>query len=186
VLGLTLLAACQQLWDTTDDALQRLNLASQIRTLAELDDTWGDATTEQVACFIQAAVLYRELQFDVLAEPLFTRALTISQRIYGLQHIQLAELQSELAQLYTRLQQFRLAETYAQQVVTTTSAALGINHPQVLAALNALGRIYQLQNKKEEARACFQKTVSLAERLGQGDSPWVTAARAGWRACQDT
>jgi hypothetical protein len=177
------LSACTRLQSTTNDFMQQICLASQLRQLAIQETTWVDANLDNAAAFVWAVSVYQELGMTQQTEPLLTSALNIYQRTPD--HPLIGQIQSQLATLYAQLQQFALAETYAQQAVTSTAQAMGISHHQVLQYLNNLGQLYQQQEKKAEARACYEKTVSICEHTGQQQHQHCRDARTWWKQCQD-
>jgi tetratricopeptide (TPR) repeat protein len=78
-----------------------------------------------------------------------------------------------------KLGQYTQAETYAQQAITGTSQALGVNHPNVLYCMTTLEQVYQQQHKYLEARLCYEKALSIGERvnLHLQEHPHYQAAR---------
>lgn len=175
-----LLHACLQLALSEANQEQTLpayiNLAGHIWFLSVQDEKRVYTAAKTAEAFTWAASVLGEQGLVREAEALLDRALNTWKSTLGLTHPTIAGVQLHLAILNAKLQHYALAESYAQLAITNTSQALGVNHPNVLYCLTILGQIYQQQSKNQNARLCYEKAISIGERVGLREHPHYLAA----------
>lgn len=175
-----LLHACLQLALSEANQEQTLpayvNLAGHIWFLFAQDEQRVYTAEKTAEAFTWAASVLDEQGLVREAEALLDKALNTWARALGSAHPTVAGVQLHLAILNARLQQYVQAESYAQLAITNTSQALGVNHPNVLYSIIVLGQIYQQQRKDQNARLCYEKALSIGERVGLRGHPHYLAA----------
>jgi tetratricopeptide (TPR) repeat protein len=78
------------------------------------------------------------------AEPLYRRALDITEKALGKDHPSTARSLNNLALLYHSQRKYAEAEPLYQQLLTITEAALGSDHPALATTLNSLAVVYRV------------------------------------------
>jgi CHAT domain-containing protein/Tfp pilus assembly protein PilF len=116
------------------------------------------------------AVLYaRQARFDE-AEPLYRRALEITEKVHGQEHPSVAISLNNLAAVCE--QQGRLAEAVPllQRSLRTREGKLGEDHPDVAVALNNLAAVYARQGHANRAEPLYQRALRIREKGDDHDS----------------
>ncbi len=148
-----------------------LRIAAQIHHLARLSEQYTLAFVDaselekMVEVFNWAASLFWQIQLVRQAEFLLSKVLALQERSVNTSSQALATTIGNLALLKGLLKRYVEAEQLAQRAVESKVKALGINHPDVLLALDHLGRVYAEQGKQREARLCYEKALSIADRV---------------------
>jgi tetratricopeptide (TPR) repeat protein len=173
-----LLHACLHFALSAEQTLSTsINLAGHIWFLANQDEEYVYTSKEAGDALAWAASLLSELDLTNRAEPLLRRTLIIWEGIGEDMHPNIAGAQLHLALMDAKLGLYAQAETYAQQAIANTSQTLGVDHPNVLYCMTTLGQIYQRQQKYLEARLCYEKALSIGERVNLQQHPHYLAAR---------
>jgi len=81
------------------------------------------------------------------AEPLYQRALAISEKALGPEHPNVANSLNNLAALYRGQGKYAEAEPLYQRALAIREKALGPEHPDVATSLNNLAALYRGQGK---------------------------------------
>jgi tetratricopeptide (TPR) repeat protein len=154
----------------------RLRIAGHIQQLAKLSKQWELRSTEAAEVFAWAAMLLWEQNMLSQTEALLSRALTIWENAAEVTQITIAMALEKLATLNGQLKNYAEAAALAQRAIDSKIVALGVNHPDVLIVLNNLGQYYALQNKHNEAKACYAKVIEIGEVLKLRLHPVYSAA----------
>jgi tetratricopeptide (TPR) repeat protein len=158
----------------------QVRLAGQIRhlaTLSEGESAFFDAlidVNEAGEVFAWASGVLAGLQLVQLGEPLLRRGLKICQHTLGEHSPLVATFLLNLAKMNMWLNKYVDAEAFAHRAVVSTTNALGIAHPDVLLALHQLGQVYEEQGKLNRARQCYEKALSIGERVALHTHPYYT------------
>jgi tetratricopeptide (TPR) repeat protein len=99
----------------------------------------------------------------VEVEPLYRRALSISEAVYGPTHPSVASGLSNLAALLWETNRVEEAEPLYRRALDIDEATYGPAHPSVASGLNDLGGLLREINHLEEAEALFRRALGIDE-----------------------
>jgi tetratricopeptide (TPR) repeat protein len=97
------------------------------------------------------------------AEPLYQRALAITEAAYGLTHPMVASVLNNLAGLLQATNRLAEAEPLYQRALAITEAAYGLTHPMVASVLNNLAELLRVTNRLAEADPLYQRALAITE-----------------------
>ena len=117
-----------------------------------------------------AKYLYDRAQYEQ-AEPLYQRALAISEKALGPDHPSTAASLNNLALLYRSQGQYEQAEPLYQRALAIREKALGPDHPSTAASLNNLAELYRSQGQYEQAEPLYQRALAIREKALGPDHP---------------
>jgi class 3 adenylate cyclase/tetratricopeptide (TPR) repeat protein len=140
--------------------LDALALA-MVGTEAELPKQAETATIrlmDRLASY-RRAVLYAYAQ----AEPLYRRALAMSEASLGPQDPNVAASLNNLAELLRVMNQYGEAEPLYRRALVIIEARFGSDHPHVAAGLNNLGLLLQATNRRSEAEPLIRRALAIDE-----------------------
>src|SRR6266567_2328579 len=112
----------------------------------------------QTAFYLHERAQYPE------AEPLYQRALAISEQALGPNHPDTATNLNNLAGLYKSQGKYEQAEPLYQRALAIREQALGPNHPDTATSLNNLAGLYDSQGKYEQAEPLYQRALAIREQ----------------------
>ena len=101
------------------------------------------------------AGLYRAQGRYAEAEPLYKRALAISEKALGPEHPDVGTSLNNLAVLYQAQGRYAEAEPLYKRALAIDEKALGPEHPDVATSLNNLAVLYGAQGRYAEAEPLF-------------------------------
>ena len=101
------------------------------------------------------------------------KALSLSKRIWGLDHQHVADSLNGLAELYYVRGDYRKAESFYLQALEIRKRGLGVAHPDVASTLNNLGLLYKTQGKYKEAEPLYKRALRIRKRALGIDHPDV-------------
>ena len=104
------------------------------------------------------------------AEPLYQRALAISERLQGPDHPNTASNLNNLAVLYMNHGKYEQAEPLLQRAVAIRERVLGRDHPDTAQSFDNLATLYY-QWKFEQAEPFYQRALAIRERVLGPDHP---------------
>ncbi|MBX3325197.1 MAG: CHAT domain-containing protein [Nitrospira sp.] len=154
-------------WWETVNAQQRLQNLRQ----------WASLTAESRAALGQAFSLRRQAGELARAgksheaRPLLDRALAITGKILGLNHITTANSLTYSAKLYYAQGQYSQAQPLLERVLAITEKTQGPDHPNTAASLNNLAQLYYSQGKYVQALSLTQRALEIRERVLGLDHP---------------
>jgi CHAT domain-containing protein/Tfp pilus assembly protein PilF len=123
----------------------------------------------------QASELYQQGNYAE-AEPLFQRALQISEQSLGSTHPAVATLLNNLAMVYLDQRNYAEAEPLFQRALQISEQSLGSTHPEVATSLNNLALLYSDQGNYAEAEPLFQRALQIREQNLGSTHPDVALA----------
>ena len=130
----------------------------------------------------QLAELYRNQGKYAEAEPLYQRALAVSEKTLGPEHPQVAMVLNNLAVIYEAQRRYAEVESFYRRALLVLKKAVGADHPEVAKmSENYTGfldaRVEELyrQGKYAEATPLAQEAPRVAEAIGS-ESPQVALA----------
>jgi tetratricopeptide (TPR) repeat protein len=105
------------------------------------------------------------------AEPLFLRALVISEKAFGPYHPDVASGLNNLALLYRGQAKYAQAEPLFRRALAINESVLGPEHAHVAAALGNLAGLYKSQGKHAQAEPLLQRALAICEKALGPDHP---------------
>ncbi|GHO52060.1 tetratricopeptide repeat protein [Ktedonobacter robiniae] len=131
----------------------------------------GKIETLEVAIVLNNAGMYlKERGRYKEAEPLYKRALAITEKKLGAKNPNTAVLLNNIAVLYMRQGKYREAEPLYKQVLAIYEKELGVEHPEIAVSLHNLANLYKDQGRYEEAEASYKRALAIWEKtLGNND-----------------
>lgn len=143
----------------------RLRVAGHIQHLEKLSQGWENIVPEVAEVFSWAAGQLWEQHLLDQAGALFRRALKIWESAEESFPLPIAATLEKLAALNAQTGHYAEAQALTRRALTRRMEAQGIQHPDVLVVLLQLGQYYALQNKENEAEACYKKVIAMGEVL---------------------
>jgi tetratricopeptide (TPR) repeat protein len=116
--------------------------------------------------------LYKRARYEK-AEPLLVKALEMSKRSLGEEHMSVAQSLNNLAHLYVSQGSYEKAEPLYVQSLVMRKQLSGAEHPDVGASLNNLAELYRNQGKYEKAEPLYVQALELNRRLLGSEHPAV-------------
>ncbi|ACK65282.1 TPR repeat-containing protein [Rippkaea orientalis PCC 8801] len=110
------------------------------------------------------------------AEPLYQQVLSMTQKLLGIEHPDVATSLNNLAGLYESQGRYEAAEPLYQQALSLYQKLLGSEHPSVATSLNNLAYLYQSQGRYKEAEPLYQQALSLYQKLLGSEHPDVATS----------
>jgi tetratricopeptide (TPR) repeat protein len=110
------------------------------------------------------------------AEPLYRRALAISEAKHGPDHPDVGTTLSNLSVVYAKLKRFAEAEQLNLRALDIKEKQLGPQHPGVGIAVNNLAALYQDQRRYAEAERLYLRSAAALENSSGPDHPQVGVA----------
>jgi len=105
------------------------------------------------------------------AEVVRVRVLELAESKLGLEHPDLAEPLSDLAELYEAQGAFEKALPLYQRALAITEKAFGVEHPSTVAPLDNLAHLYKEQGTYEKALPLYQRALAIREKALGPDHP---------------
>ena len=114
------------------------------------------------------------------AEPLYVRALAISEQQLGADHPDTATSFHNLAGLYHTQGKYAEAEPLYQRALAIREQQLGADHPDTAQSLNNLALLYQAQGKYTEAEPLYPRALTIVENILGQNHPSAQTIRANY------
>ena len=125
------------------------------------------------------AELYRTQGKYEQAEPLFKRALDISEKISGpMQQQFIAGSLSNLADIYRAQGKYAQAESLFKRAIAMWEESLGPEHPNLARTLNNMGVLYRAQEKYADAERAFRRALAIREKVLDPQDPEIAQTLA--------
>ncbi len=140
-------------------------------SLTTAEEIGADETSETARSLLQLAHLYHALGKLSEAEPLYHRALKITERALGPDHPDTARSLNNLADLYRAQGKLSEAEPLYHRALEIRERALGPDHPDTATSLNNLAGLYRAQGKLSEAEPLYLRALEISERALGPDHP---------------
>ncbi len=110
------------------------------------------------------------------AEPLFRRSLEIRETHLGLEHLDVAESQNNLALLLQKKGKYAEAEPLYRQSLEIREKQLGAEHPDVATSLGNLASLLQAKGKYAEAEPLYLRSLEIVEKQLGSEHPDVATS----------
>ena len=144
----------------------RVRVAAQIVHLVTLSSGWTIPHEPVADLFAWTASLLWEQGLIQDAEPVLGKTLVIYERTLGPTHPRIVTILLNLATLNCLLKQYSVAETFSQRAILTSARTVDTDYQDMLLSLDNLGRIYEQQDRRQEAKSCYEKAISIGDRVG--------------------
>jgi tetratricopeptide (TPR) repeat protein/transcriptional regulator with XRE-family HTH domain len=105
------------------------------------------------------------------AEPLLRQALSLLKKLFGPEHLSIAQHLNDLALLYNYTGQWTQAEDLFRQSLTIREKIGGSDHPDMAESLQNLVYLYCEQGRYAEAEPLFRRSVQIYEQIIGPDHP---------------
>ena len=167
------------------DKCERLTPSAQ--ACAALVDEYQLSSTEAARLLNQAGYYLWHRARYAEAEPLYRRALAISEKSLGADHPTVAIRLNNLAELLRVTNRLAEAEPLMRRALAINEKALGPDHPTVAINLNVLSLMLQDTNRLGEAEPLMRRALAIGEKTLGPDHPSVaTRLNNLARLLQDT
>ncbi|WP_258102496.1 CHAT domain-containing protein [Marinoscillum sp. MHG1-6] len=124
-----------------------------------------DASGVQYATAMNNLAAIARMEGDfALAKELFSKALTIYQKIYGTMHPNYASALNNLASVERLLANYSEAEAHYKKVMEIDRAIYGEDHPQYATSINNLGVLYTTMGKPQQAGTYYEQALDIRKR----------------------
>ncbi len=140
-------------------------LLPHVRTCAELIKQEDMALAEAARLLNLAGYYLRQRAQYTKAELLYQQALTIAEKVFGPDHLNVATICNNLGLLYKKQGRYTQAEPLYRQALAIREKVLGPEHPDVAMGLNNLAVLYVNQGKYTEAEPLYQQALITCEKL---------------------
>jgi CHAT domain-containing protein/tetratricopeptide (TPR) repeat protein len=110
------------------------------------------------------------------AEPLYRRALTITEKVLGPVHANTGYSLLNLAMLYRDQGLYSKAEPLLRRALAIFENALGPDHPDTATSLNNLAALYSDQGLYSQAEPLYKQALSIREKILGPDHPDTAAS----------
>ncbi len=128
-------------------------------------DQWTKNEASYIALMSHLAAYHAHRARFTEAEPLYQRALELSEQALDAEHHLTAEVLLGLGTFYLEQGRYEKAEPLFQRGLHIREQILGSEHPDVAEAFNKLAVLYSNQNRYEEAKLYFQRTLHIREQI---------------------
>jgi tetratricopeptide (TPR) repeat protein/transcriptional regulator with XRE-family HTH domain len=144
-----------------------------------LDELGGAATCEAAAMsalMVRAGAYLRARGDFEPARRAYERALALSERVLGPEHVSTAECLNDLAGLLRERGELAAARPLHERALEIRERTLGPDHPTVSSSLNNLGFLLREQGDLTGARHLLERAVAIRQRaLGEDDQATATS-----------
>lgn len=154
---------------TTVEGKQK-ELAKTLEEIAELERADSEHR-ELAALFLKAGELYFKLGMFSDAERVCKRAMFISERSFGKNHISVARAMGKLIDAYIRQNKFNDAEPLAWRAIQIAQDMLGAQHLETAEHLHRMARIMEGQVRFVEAEQYYLLAMRIREKQLGPDHP---------------
>ncbi|RTL42584.1 MAG: tetratricopeptide repeat protein [Candidatus Melainabacteria bacterium] len=165
--------AADSQWDAERSAGQKAynsnNYAEASRVfeaaLKRLESSNSDtAETDVATCCMWLANVYLAQAQYTKAEPLYKRALSIAEKIFGAGDPRVATALNNLAWLYACEGRYIDAEPLYARALSISETALGPDNPRFATSLNNLAALYTSEGRYSEAQFLYKRALALREK----------------------
>jgi tetratricopeptide (TPR) repeat protein len=109
------------------------------------------------------------------AIPLAEKAVDITRRLRGPEHLDTAQSLSNLALLYDELGEYPKAEPFEQEALRIDQKVLGPEHPDTATSLNNLAGVYMAMGEYAKAEPLYQEALRIRQKVLGPERPDTVA-----------
>jgi tetratricopeptide (TPR) repeat protein/DNA-binding XRE family transcriptional regulator len=135
----------------------------QVQTLAVVIEEYNLSLQEAAQLLNKAGWYLVGRALYAQAEPLLQRALTIRERVLGLEHPDTASTLNNLAVLYFYQGRYEQAEQLLLRALVVREHVLGSEHPDIANTLDTMALVYYYQGRYVEAEPLYQHALVIEE-----------------------
>ncbi len=106
---------------------------------------------------------YGQAHYDK-SEKLLLKAREIKEKLLGTEHLEIAEINCDLAGVYERKGKYQEAENLYKKSLLICEKILGEEHPDTAASYHNLAGVYESQGKYQEAENLYKKSLLIKEK----------------------
>lgn len=140
-------------------------LLPQALTCAELIERWDLRSAEAAQLLNQLAYYLRERARYAESETSYQRALTIRERVFESDHLEVAQVVYNLGRLYFDQGRHAEAAAHYQRALAIRERTLGSEHADVARCLNSLALLYWHWGVRyDEAEQLYQRALPIFEQ----------------------
>ncbi len=99
------------------------------------------------------------------SEKLLLKALESSQELLGIEHLEIAEIDYELAEMYETQCNYKKAKEFYKKGLGIYKRILGENHPNTINSYNNLAGMYTRQGKYQKAENLYKKGLEIRKKI---------------------
>ncbi len=99
------------------------------------------------------------------SEKLLLKALEIKEKLLGIEHLEIAEIDYQLAEMYKIQCKYKEAEEFYKKSLQIQEKVLGEEHPNTARNYNSLAGVYERQGKYKEAENLCEKALKIREKI---------------------
>lgn len=147
-------------WPQCERLLTQAQQCAMLISIKNLTLPEGALVLHETGYYLTERARYDE------AEPLYQRALAISEQTLGSLHDDVANCLLGLGGLYYRQGKYAKAEPLYQRALAIREQSWGPAHTKVASCLNALALLYSDQGKYALAEPLFERALSIEEQGG--------------------
>jgi tetratricopeptide (TPR) repeat protein len=129
---------------------------------------------QQTGWYLAERARYQE------AEPLLEKALQMSEREYGSEHLDVARDAATLGWFYRIQGQYSQAEPLLKRALAIREQQLGPQHPNTALSVWWLAALSEQQQQYEKATSLYQRALSINERALGPQHPTTQSIRANY------
>ena len=148
------------------------------RALDEYESASG-AGPDLASRLNEVALFLRECAEYGGTEPLYRRALAISEASFGPDHPDVARGLNNLAELLSATNRHSEAEPLYRRALAIDEASFGPDHPNVAIGLNHVAKLLRATNRHSEAEPPYRRSLAIFEASFRPDHPNVATALSG-------
>ncbi len=118
---------------------------------------------------------YGQAHYDK-SEKLLLKAREIKEKLLGTEHLEIAEINCDLAGVYERKGKYQEAENLYKKSLLICEKILGEEHPDTAASYHNLAGVYESQGKYQEAENLYKKSLLICEKILGEEHPDTAAS----------
>ena len=170
-------------WQYARSAGRLSHMMGDYATAASFDETtltlvtsaFGPDAAETATALNNLALTYQSIARYMEAEPLYRRAIEISEKVLGKDHPAVAIRYNNLASLLQDQGKYDQAEPLYRRAIEIGEKVLGKGHPKVAIRYNNLAVLLQAQGKYDQAEPLYRRAIEIGEKVLGKDHPDVAS-----------
>ena len=162
--------AKEGIWPQSEQLLPHAIIAAHFIETEHIYVAEAGQLLYRAAWYLKEHARYQE------AEPLYWLALRIQEQIVGLEHLDVTDSLTGLANLYADQKRYTESESLHQRALRIREQQLGLEHPQVAISLNGLANLYVDQGKYPQAEPLHQRALRIREQQLGAEHPQVASS----------
>lgn len=133
------------------------------------------ASLIQIIVLINTGLLLKKQCQKKLAKEAFDQALSIEEKYYGSNHIDIVSKLFDLSEAYHDLDEPQSAKAVLERMLSIEEKHYGLNHPKIVKTLFDLSDTYCNLDEPQQARTLLERILSIQEKHYGLDHPKVAS-----------